>query len=52
VTIMLADGMKRQAILEGSAVFLDMNSGTAKRVLEVRRRSTAGSQTPWPSSSR
>ena len=38
VTIMLADGMKRQAILEGNATFLDMKSGTAKRVLEAQKK--------------
>jgi uncharacterized pyridoxamine 5'-phosphate oxidase family protein len=38
VTIMLADDSKRQAILEGNAKFLDMNSGTAKMVLEALRK--------------
>ncbi len=38
ITIMLADGSKRQAILEGNAVFLDMNSGTAKKVLEAQKK--------------
>ncbi len=38
ITIMLADGSKRQAILEGKAVFLDMKSGTAKRVLEALKK--------------
>jgi putative heme iron utilization protein len=38
VTIMLADGSKRQAILEGNAMFLDMKSGTAKKVLEAQKK--------------
>jgi len=38
ITIMLADGSNRQAILEGNAVFLDMNSGTAKKVLEAQKK--------------
>jgi putative heme iron utilization protein len=38
LTVMLADGSKRQAILEGNAKFLDMNSGTAKKVLEVQKK--------------
>jgi putative heme iron utilization protein len=38
VTVMLADGSKRQAILEGNTKFLDMNSGTAKRVLEAQKK--------------
>jgi uncharacterized pyridoxamine 5'-phosphate oxidase family protein len=38
ITLMLADGSKRQAILEGNAKFLDMNSGTAKRVLEAQKK--------------
>ena len=38
VTIMLADGSKRQAILEGDAKFLDMTSGTAKRVLDAQKK--------------
>jgi len=38
ITLMLADGSKRQAILEGKAVFLDMKSGTAKRVLEALKK--------------
>ena len=38
VTVMLADDRKRQAILEGDAKFLDMNSGTATRVLEAQRK--------------
>src|SRR6201984_2301484 len=35
VTVMLADGSKRQAILEGNARFLDMKSDKSKRVLEA-----------------
>ena len=38
VTVMLADDRKRQAILEGNAKFLDMNSGTATRVLEALKK--------------
>src|SRR5207249_11934071 len=38
VTVMLADGWKRQAILEGNADFLDMKSETARRVLEAQKR--------------
>ena len=38
ITLMLADGSKRQAILEGNAKFLDMKSGTAMRVLEAQKK--------------
>jgi putative heme iron utilization protein len=38
VTVMLADGSKRQAILEGNAKFLDMKSGIAKKVLEAQKK--------------
>lgn len=38
VTVMLADDRKRQAILEGNARFLDMNSGTTTRVLEAQKK--------------
>jgi len=38
ITIMLADGSKRQAILEGITKFLDLKSGTAKRVLEAQKK--------------
>jgi putative heme iron utilization protein len=38
LTIMLADGSKRQAILEGNAKFLDMTSGIAKKVLEAQKK--------------
>jgi putative heme iron utilization protein len=38
VTVMLADGSKRQAILEGNAKFLDMNSGIANKVLEAQKK--------------
>jgi len=38
ITVMLADGSKRQAILEGNAKFLDMKSGTAKKVLEAQKK--------------
>ncbi len=38
VTIMFADGWKRQAILEGEAKFLGMKGETAKRVLEAQKK--------------
>lgn len=38
VTVMLTDDRKRQAILEGNAKFLDMNSSTAHRVLEAQKQ--------------
>ena len=38
ITLMLADGSKRQAILEGNAKFLDLKSGTAKKVLEAEKK--------------
>ena len=38
ITVMLADGWKRQAIIEGNAKFLDMKSGTAKKVLEAQKK--------------
>ena len=38
VTIMLADGSKRQAILEGKATFLDMKSPTANSVLTALKK--------------
>jgi putative heme iron utilization protein len=38
VTVMLADGSKRQAILEGNAKFLDIKSETARRVLEAQKK--------------
>lgn len=37
-TVMMADGSKRQAILEGNAKFLDMNTGIAKKVLEAQKK--------------
>ena len=37
VTIMLADGSKRQAILEGLAKFLDIKSQTAKQALDAEK---------------
>lgn len=37
VTVMLADGSKRQAILEGNAKFLDMTRRIAKKVLEAQK---------------
>ena len=37
VTIMLADGWKRQAILEGKAEFLDVRSQTAKKILDAEK---------------
>ena len=38
VTVMLADGSKRQAILEGKVRFLDMKSDKSRRVLEAQKR--------------
>ena len=38
VAVMLSEGSKRQAILEGNAKFLDMTSGIAKNVLEAQRK--------------
>ena len=38
ITLMLADGWKRQAILEGKAEFLDMKTGIAKKVLEAQKK--------------
>ena len=38
ITIILADDSNRQAILEGNATFLDMKSGTARRVLEAQKK--------------
>jgi putative heme iron utilization protein len=38
VTIMLADGWKRQAILEGTATFLDLKSQVAEKVLEAQKK--------------
>lgn len=38
VTVMLADDSKRQAILEGNAKFLELNSGIAKKVLEAQKK--------------
>lgn len=38
VTLMLAEGSKRQAILEGNAKFLDMTSEIAKKVLEAQKK--------------
>jgi len=38
VTVMLADGWKRQAILEGKAEFLDMKSETARGVSEAQKK--------------
>jgi hypothetical protein len=35
---MLADRWKRQAILEGTAKFLNMKSGTATNVLEAQKK--------------
>ena len=38
VTIMLADGWKRQAILEGTTSYLDMKSRTAEKVLAAQKK--------------
>ncbi|MBO0887498.1 pyridoxamine 5'-phosphate oxidase family protein [Candidatus Bathyarchaeota archaeon] len=38
VTVMLADGWKRQAILEGDANFIDMTTETARKVSEAQKK--------------
>ncbi len=38
ITVMMADGWKRQAILEGRVNFLDMVGEAAKTVLEAQRK--------------
>ena len=38
VSVMLADGWKSQAILEGDAQFLNVKSGTAKAVFEAQKK--------------
>ncbi|TMI31882.1 pyridoxamine 5'-phosphate oxidase family protein [Candidatus Bathyarchaeota archaeon] len=38
IAVMMADGYKRQAILEGTVDFLDMEGQTAKRVGETQRK--------------
>jgi putative heme iron utilization protein len=38
VTIMLAEGWKRQAILEGTATFLDIKTQTAEKVLAAEKK--------------
>lgn len=38
ITIMIADGWKRQAILEGAAHFLDVNGELARKVLEAEKK--------------
>ena len=38
ITIMLADGWKRQAILEGKAEFLDIKSQTSRKVLDAEKK--------------
>lgn len=38
VTVMVADGSKRQAILEGTAKFLDMKGDTARKVMEAQKK--------------
>jgi uncharacterized pyridoxamine 5'-phosphate oxidase family protein len=38
ITIMIAEGWKRQAILEGTAQFLDLESDRAKKVLEAEKK--------------
>jgi putative heme iron utilization protein len=38
VTLMMADDSKRQAILEGNAKLLEMNSGMAMKVLEAQKK--------------
>ena len=38
IAIMMADGRKRQAILEGKVVFLDINSEVARKVLDAQMK--------------
>src|SRR3972149_6572394 len=38
IAIMIEDGRKRQAILEGRVVFLDTNSEVARKVLEAQMK--------------
>ncbi len=38
VALMLADGSKRQAILEGQARFLDINGETARKALDSEKK--------------
>jgi putative heme iron utilization protein len=38
VTVMLADGWKRQAILEGTATLLDMETRTSEKVLAAQKK--------------
>ncbi len=38
ITVMMADGWKRQAIFEGTVSFLDMTSETAKTAAEAQRK--------------
>ena len=38
ISIMMAEGWKRQAILEGEVRFLDMKSPLAERVLEAQKK--------------
>ncbi len=38
ITVMMADGWKRQAILEGKVSFLDMAGETARTVADVQRK--------------
>jgi len=38
ITLMIADGWERQAILEGKVKFLDMKSGAAKNVLDAQKK--------------
>src|SRR6266852_6496939 len=38
ITIMVAEGSKRQAIVEGETDMLDMNNKTAARVLEAQKK--------------
>ena len=38
ITVMMADGWKRQAIIEGKTKMLDMKSGTTGRVREEQKK--------------
>ena len=51
VAVMLADVWKRQAILEGTAEFIDINGETAEEILAAQnKKSMAGSPMPLLSS--
>ncbi len=51
VTVMLADGWKRQAIIEGTATFMDIEGKTVEKTLSAQQKNMVGSQTHSQSSS-